>query len=143
MAALAAVFVVLGGLVAAVTDPLALDKGSWLAAYLVLVCGVAQHVMALRRARGRTPGASPGGAWAQLGLWNAGNAAVVAGSLAGVPGAVDAGSALLVGALALALRADRTVPGPDLRAWVYRGMLLVLLVSIPVGAVLAHLDPRH
>lgn len=142
MAALAAASVVLGGLVAAVTDPLGLGKGSWLAAYLVLVCGVAQHVMALRRSRG-TSGASTGGAWAQLGLWNAGNAAVVAGSLAGVPGAVDAGSVLLVGALALALRADRAVRGPVLRAYAYRGMLLVLLVSIPVGAVLAHLDPRH
>ncbi|MCE5292393.1 MAG: hypothetical protein LLG14_24605, partial [Nocardiaceae bacterium] len=37
--------VILGGLVAAVTRPLALTHGSWLAAYLVLVGGVAQYTM--------------------------------------------------------------------------------------------------
>jgi len=37
---LGAALVVVGGLVAAVTSPLALAKGSWLAAFLVLVCGV-------------------------------------------------------------------------------------------------------
>jgi hypothetical protein len=35
--------VVLGGLVAAFTGPLQLTDGSWLAAYLVLVCGEAQY----------------------------------------------------------------------------------------------------
>ena len=39
-------FVVVGGLVAAVTGPLELTRGSWLAAYLVLVCGVPQVALA-------------------------------------------------------------------------------------------------
>ncbi len=36
----AALSVIVGGLVAAVAGPLGLAQGSWLAAYLVLVCGV-------------------------------------------------------------------------------------------------------
>ena len=39
--------IVLGGLVAAVTGPLELEQGSWAAAYLVLVVGVAQVVVGL------------------------------------------------------------------------------------------------
>lgn len=40
-----AVFVVAGGLVAAVSGPTDFEQGSWLAAYLVLVGGVAQMVL--------------------------------------------------------------------------------------------------
>ena len=43
---LGSVGVVLGGLLAAVTGPLALPMGSWAAAYLVLVVGVGQIVLA-------------------------------------------------------------------------------------------------
>ena len=83
--------VVLGGLVAALTGPLRLAQGSWLAAYLVLVCGVSQYAM------GRVPAlvaAAPTPdrcGWTQLGCWNLGNAAVVVGTLLALPAVVDLG----------------------------------------------------
>ncbi|HEY8473153.1 MAG TPA: hypothetical protein VIL37_11050 [Natronosporangium sp.] len=126
--------VVLGGLVAAVTRPLQLTDGSWAAAYLVLVCGVAQYVMGRVLGLPAVPG-KPG--WSLVAVWNLGNLAVIAGTLLEVPAIVDAGAVLLVAALGLAWLAGRAVPRPV--GWLYRGMLLVLLVSIPVGVVLAHL----
>jgi hypothetical protein len=140
--------VVLGGLVAAVTGPLHLAHGSWLAAYLVLVGGVTQCAMG--QARVRWPEVMQlRGSWAQIGCWNVGNALVIGGTLAGAPLAVDFGSALLVIALAIAFRAARPGAGSAtssaaggvsaLVGHVYRALLLVLAVSIPVGMALAHL----
>lgn len=145
--------VVLGGLVAAIAAPLELDHGSWLAAYLVLVGGVAQYVL------GRAPGwfgDRPGenSIMAQILLWNAGNAAVLAGTLFGIVYLVDAGSIALV--LVLLSRMNSTlhrsttpVPArhtptirgasPTLLRVVYMAALIALTVSVPVGLVLAHL----
>jgi len=133
--------VVLGGLVAAATGPLALAKGSWLAAYLVLVCGVAQAAM------GRVPSRSvrsPRSGWALLAGWNAGNAAVIAGSLVSQPVLVDAGGLLLLVVLVVLLVDTlRRSPDDDAGRRAARGLfaalLLVLIVSIPIGLVLAHL----
>lgn len=138
--------VVLGGLVAAVTDPLGLAHGSWLAAYLVLVCGVAQCAMGRARRTGPTVPASRRWAWAQVAAWNLGNAAVIAATLLGRPWLVDLGSAPLVVALLIALFAAPTrgsVTGPLalFGTWVYRALLLVLAISIPVGILLSSL--RH
>ena len=141
--------VVLGGLVAAVTGPLDLAHGSWLAAYLVLVGGVAQCAMGQARFR-RPQVILPRRSWAQIGCWNVGNAVVIGGTLAGEPLAVDVGSALLVIALAIAFHAARPSAeatgsaAGEMSALVghaYRVLLLVLAVSIPVGVALAHL--RH
>lgn len=130
--------VVLGGLVAAVTGPLELDKGSWLAAYLVLVCGVAQCAIGTAQARLAGRPIPPARGWSQLTCWNLGNAAVIAGTLIGVPVIVDAGGALLAITLGIALHAARhAVSG--LAGWAYRWVLVVLLVSVPIGVVLAHL----
>ena len=137
--------VVWGGLVAAVTGPLELDHGSWMAAYLVLVGGVAQYAMGRARSW-RQDGLRRWG-WAQVGCWNLGSALVIAGTLAGEPPLVDLGSTLLVVALVIALRAAslgaRTSAArvPWLLELVYRVLLLVLAVSIPVGIVLSYL--RH
>lgn len=129
--------VVLGGLVAAVTGPFDWEHGSWAAAFLVLVVGVAQHVMGWMRAGVR----DDRGGWVQVLGWNLGGALVIAGTLVTRPLLVDLGSVLLVVALAMALRADLVSPAPRSRALVlgYRLMLLVMLVSIPVGILLAHL----
>ncbi|WP_338751511.1 hypothetical protein [Janibacter alittae] len=135
MVGLGGVAVVLGGLVAAVTGPLGWAKGSWAAAYLVLVLGVAQYSMGRLRPAGPRP-ARPG--WVQLGAWNLGSLMVLGGTLASTPLLVDLGSVLLVVALGLAL----LTPVPAGRAPVallYRALLLVLAVSIPVGVVLSHL----
>lgn len=142
--------VVIGGLVAAVTEPLDLAHGSWLAAYLVLVGGVTQCAMGQARIQGPEV-IAPRGSWAQIGCWNVGNALVIGGTLTGEPLAVDFGSALLVIALAIAFRAARPGAGSAtssaagglsaLVGHVHRTLLLVLAVSIPIGMALAHL--RH
>jgi hypothetical protein len=142
--------VVLGGLVAAVTGPLELARGSWLAAYLVLVGGVTQCAMG--QARLWWPAVTPPRrGWAQIGCWNMGNAAVIGGTLAGEPLAVDVGSALLVIALAVAFHAARPGGGTAARSaaravsplveHAYRALLIVLAVSIPIGMALSRL--RH
>jgi hypothetical protein len=139
--------VVLGGLVAAVTGPLELAHGNWLAAYLVLVGGVTQYAMGQARLR-RPDVMQPRRSWAQIGCWNLGNAMVIGGTLAGEPLAVDLGSAPLVIALAIAFHAARSGAGTAPRSaasWVsplidraYQTLLLVLALSIPAGMVLSH-----
>lgn len=148
LTAIGACSVVLGGLVAAVTGPLDLAHGSWLAAYLVLVGGVTQYAMGQARIR-RPDVIQPRRSWAQIGCWNFGNAVVIGGTLAGEPLAVDLGSALLVIALAIAFQAARPGVGTAARSagsWVpslidraYRTLLLVLALSIPAGMALSHL----
>ncbi|PVZ09120.1 hypothetical protein [Actinomycetospora cinnamomea] len=146
--------VILGGLVAAITGPLGLENGSWLAAYLVLVCGVGAYAIGTMQAR---PAPTPmPQAWSltQLGCWSLANAAVITGAMTGIAIIVDVGVPLLVIALAVALadalRHDRPtesretagypVPGSNrLAAWAYHSLLVVLMISAPVGAVLAHL----
>jgi hypothetical protein len=139
--------VVLGGLIAAVTGPLDLTRGSWVAAYLVLVGGVAQCAMGRARTRRPDPPQPRRWGWAQIACWNVGSAAVIGGTLAGEPLVVDLGSALLVVALVVALHAARPSAGPaagprsPLPDRAYRALLLVLAISIPIGIVLSHL--RH
>ncbi|UTT68019.1 hypothetical protein NMQ03_11970 [Arthrobacter sp. DNA4] len=138
--AVALLCVVAGGLVAAVTGPLHLEHGSWAAAYLVLVGGVAQGALGIAQyflAPKRLTG------WksvAELVAWNGASAAVIGGTLIGNPWVVDAGGALLVVALALMFR---TVQGRGATSgwplWGYRALLVVIAVSIPIGLVLAHL----
>ncbi|MGB4135864.1 MAG: hypothetical protein WA971_04835, partial [Microbacterium sp.] len=132
--------VILGGLVAAVTGPLDLAKGSWLAAYLVLVVGVAQSAMASARRHWQRASLPSWHGWAQLACWNAGSLAVIAGTLLAAPAAVYGGSAALVIALGLAVDASRHAVVSDRERGVllgYRLLLLLLAVSIPVGTVLS------
>lgn len=147
--------VILGGLAAAVTGPLGLRNGSWLAAYLVLVCGVGSFAIGAVQARSAP---TPVRAWIQLSCWAVGNIAVIAGSLTGIPAVVDSGVVLLVIALLVALAhalrpahptgrrsTDDDIAGLPpapigrLVGWVYRCLLVLMIVSAPVGAVLAHL----
>lgn len=129
--------VVAGGLVAAVTSPLDLAKGSWLAAYLVLVGGVAQ--CAIGRAQAVLSASStPAKRWEmQFASWNIGNLLVVVGSLTSEPYVVDVGGLLLLPALVIAVLATRRTP-PSLLVWGYRAVLLLLAVTMPIGLVLAH-----
>lgn len=138
--------IVLGGLVAAITGPLALAQGSWVAAYLVLVGGVAQVAMGQAQIVG---GERSRWAWAQFAAWNLGNILVIAATLLHKPFVVDLASMLLVAALVVALGATRSTRW---RAWrvqsaltlwlarAYSFVLVVLLVSIPVGMVLSHMQ---
>ncbi len=135
-----AAWIVSGGLVAAVTSPLRLEHGSWAAAYSVLVAGVAQYAFGSAQsalAAGRPP---TGTVATELAAWNLGSAAVIGGTMVGMPLIVDGGGLLLVVALALMIRTVRgRGTGPVWAIWTYRILLVVVLVSIPIGLTLAHL----
>lgn len=130
--------VVVGGLVSAVTAPLNLTDGSWLAAYLVLVCGVAQCAIGLAQEHLGTRRLSASVGWAQFACWNLGNASVIVGTVVGGPAFVDVGGLLLLVALAISLHAIRRT-SRTLLGWGYRLVVLTLAASIPVGIVLAYL----
>ena len=130
--------IVAGGLVAAVTEPLRLAHGSWSAAYLVLVGGVAQIALGASQ-RALTGRETPTPVLiTELAAWNLGSALVIGGTLVGNPVIVDAGGVALVVALAVLARTVRGGARPRWAVWTYRGALAVLLVSIPIGLVLAH-----
>lgn len=149
-------FVVLGGLVAAVTGPVGLERGSWLAAYLVLVCGVAQFAIGTVQS-GQDLGTKPmpwARGWVQLTCLNLGSVAVIVGTLAREPSLVDSAVGLLLVAFGIALHTVRPWASQPMRGlvelqgrgsvgrlvlWGYRVFLLLLVVSLPVGSVLAHL----
>lgn len=131
-----------GGLVAAVTGPTGFADGSWVAAYLVLVAGVAQVGLGVGQAllaavvpSGRRRG------W-QLVVYNVANAAVIGGTLIESVAVVVAGAVMLFAALILFLAAVRRRSGTH--PWylaIYRVLLAILGVSIPVGVALSVL--RH
>lgn len=130
------VLTVLGGLVSAVTGPLDLAHGSWLAAYLVLVCGVSQCAIGLAQEYLGGRRLSRPAAWTQVACWNVGNAAVVVGTLTATPVIVDLGGLVLLAALCIAWPTTRAASRRVL-AWAYRAVIAVLVISIPVGLVLA------
>lgn len=129
-------FVVAGGLVAAVTGPLGLARGSWLAAYLVLVCGVAQGLLATAQSATSVPAR----VWlVQVVCWNVGNGLVIAGVLLDAAFVVDVGAVPLLVTLGLAIHVVRRPPRRLLIATSgYVAVLMVLIVSVPVGLVLTH-----
>ncbi len=130
-------FIVVGGLIAAVTGPLELAKGSWLAAYLVLIAGVAQCCLAVQHRVLRIGDASAARLGVTLVGWNVGNLLVVVGSLTSAPLVVDAGGILLLAALVAAMAATWAHRALA-RAIGYRVVLAVLIISIPIGLTLAH-----
>lgn len=138
--ALALLWIVTGGLVAAVTGPFGLEHGSWSAAFQVLVGGVLQGALGIAQHRlvGR-----PIGRRSLLGLllaWNLGSLAVIGGTLLTAPLLVDVGGMLLVVALVLmVLTVGRGERGPRWALWLFRAAIAVTVVSVPVGLVLAHL----
>jgi hypothetical protein len=134
--------IVAGGLVAAVTGPLHLEHGSWAAAYLVLVGGVAQIALGAPQGALAARSPSPAVLASELAAWNLGSALVIGGTLVRNPVIVDVGGAALVLALGVMARTVRGGEGPGWARWTYRGALAALLASIPIGLVLAHLRAR-
>lgn len=138
---LGVVCIVAGGLVAAATAPAPTEHGTWAAAYLVLVGGVAQAGLGLGQAMFTTRTSTPVVA-VQAAGWNLGNAAVLVGTLLRVTMLVDLGGALLLVTLSLlarGLRPARVRPVAGAAQWCLRGyrlLVLILVVSIPVGLVL-------
>jgi hypothetical protein len=134
--------VIAGGFVAAVTAHAPTENATWTSAYLVLVGGVAQVALGVGQAwlTERLP--SPRWLIGELIAWNLGNAAVIGGTVSGVRPVLDAGGALLIVALALLLMAVRATGRTDWRLVLYRSVAAMVLVSIPVGLVLAELKHR-
>ena len=137
-----AVCIVAGGLVAAVTGPTGFEQGSWLAAYLVLVGGVAQIALGGGQAwlaRRVPPSRSTRiEAWS----WNVGAAAVVLGTLSSLPIVTSIGGLATAAALGRFFGGAREMrPGQRTVGLLYRSIAALVLLSIPVGLVLAWM--RH
>ncbi|WP_193314540.1 hypothetical protein [Georgenia ruanii] len=130
--------IVIGGLVAAVTGPTGFQHGSWAAAYLVLVAGVAQLGLAAGQAWLPARPPTRRTVVGELATWNAGNVAVLAGTVAGAVLPVVAGGLALVVALVLFIHGVKA-PRPGWTTWLtaYRLLAGVVAVSIPVGLVLS------
>ncbi len=137
-----ALCIIAGGLLAAVTPSTPTQNTAWTTAYLVLVGGAAQVGLGLGRAVVASGTSAPVVA-VQVAGWNLGNAAVLIGTWLGLTALLDRGGALLLATLVLmtrGLRPSQTWPAGGVGAWCllgYRSLLLILLVSIPVGLVLA------
>ena len=151
-AVLGVVFVVIGGLVAAATAPVASEHGSWAAAYLVLVAGVSQAGLGVGQAMLARRVPSRRVLNVELVAWNVGNAAVIAGTLLETTALVDVGGVVLLVTLALMIRAVRgggaataaeagAVRPAGWMLLTFRILVLVLLVTIPIGLVLAWIGP--
>jgi hypothetical protein len=136
------VLIVAGGLVAAINSAAPFAHGSWVAAYLVLVGGVAQMFLGVWCLGLPEPRLAARLRGVELGLWNVGNAIVIGGVLADSVGVVVVGSAMLLGALASFAVGGGPLRRDQLgRVIIYRIVILGLAGSVVVGAVLAHSSP--
>lgn len=136
----ATVAVAAGGFVAAAGGVAPTRHLSWATAYLVLVWGLCQAVLGIGQflVAPRTSSPARVVTW-QFVTFNLGNAGVLVGTLAGYTFVLDAGSAVLLVALALFTWATRSVAGgPRMAILAYRAVLIVLVASVPAGIVLAH-----
>lgn len=130
--------IVAGGLIAAVSRPTGLEQGSWLAAYLVLVGGVAQIGLGGGQAWMAASPPGPSVLRSEVAAWNLALVATIVGSLASMPVLSTLGSASTIVALVLFLLGVRR--GSTLRWWplvVYRCVIVVVLLSTPIGLALA------
>jgi hypothetical protein len=141
-AAVAGAMIVAGGLIAAINSSAPFAHGSWLAAYLVLVGGVAQLLLGVGCLGLPVARLSAGLRRAELGLWNVGNVVVIGGVLADAVGVVAVGSAIVLAALGgFAVGGGRLLHFERGRVILYRVMILGLAASVVVGAVLAGTSP--
>jgi hypothetical protein len=141
-AGIAGSLIIAGGLVAAVNSASPFAHGSWLAAYLVLVGGVAQLALVGGPLLFPAPVSSRTLARAQLGLWNAGTAIVAIGVFTDASAVVSLGSLLVLGALGCFARGAGPAREPGAgRVIAYRLVIAVLAVSVAVGIVLSVASP--
>ncbi|MEO7130044.1 MAG: hypothetical protein ABIZ07_01545 [Dermatophilaceae bacterium] len=131
--------VIAGGLLSAVTARAPSRNASWAAAYLVLVVGIATLGLVLGRGFLSREQPSDRTLLGEFSAWLVGNALVLVGTLSEQTWLLDLGGLLLVTVLALTVLGVRR--GPGLR-WVrvgFTSLVLLLLVSIPIGLILARL----
>ncbi|MEO7350129.1 MAG: hypothetical protein ABIW32_09790 [Terrimesophilobacter sp.] len=130
--------IILGGLFSAATARLASYHSAWFVAYLVLVVGVAQVGLGLGQGRLATKPLTVAVLFAELLLFNIGNAGVVLGSLTAEPLWVNIGSAILL--VSLTIFAWMVWPARRRGAllWGFWALLLLLFVSVFVGLFFAN-----
>jgi hypothetical protein len=139
---LGALLIVAGGLVAAVNAATPFAHGSWLAAYLVLVGGVAQIALGVGRLGLPAPAPSTQHWRLQITGWNVGNAAVATGVLAGSTVVVVAGSVPLLLTLGgFAAGTPAAWSHAPRRTLAYDAFALMLAISVVIGCVLADAAP--
>lgn len=140
--AVGAICIIAGGVVAAVARPTGFEMGSWLAAFLVLVGGVAQVALGVGQGWLAVIAPAPRTIYGELVVFNVGAALTVIGSLAAIPAVTTVGSLCVVAALVLFLRG---VGGGTYRLrrplLAYQLLVWFVLLSTPVGIVLAWI--RH
>ncbi|WP_131886543.1 hypothetical protein [Dietzia cinnamea] len=129
--------IIAGGLVAAVTGPTEFADGSWVAAYLVLVVGVAQVGLGAGQALLAADVLSGRLRMVQLLAYNLANSAVLVGTLAESVVVVVGGGVLMLASLALFLAPARHVHALTWYLVLYRMAIVILAVSVPVGIVLS------
>ncbi|MDO5710133.1 MAG: hypothetical protein Q4P32_00120 [Micrococcales bacterium] len=132
--------VVAGGLIAAAIAHAPTEPLVWLVAYLVLVVGVAQAGLGIGQFWLADHLLTPARLWAQFTLYNLGNAGVIAGTLLNLPLLVDAGGVLLAVALIGFIVGSRGAGDLGTLRWLYRILIVLLLISVLIGLLLAQLQ---
>lgn len=130
--------IILGGLITAITGPLQLEKGSWVSAYLVLVAGVIQYALAIQERILEAPQQPVGRQWTRNLLWAAGNVLVILGAFTEIQLFVGLGGVVLIAVLVMCLLHTKGARRQAL-TWLARTLYLVVILSVPVGLVLAQL----
>lgn len=130
--------IVVGGLVAAVTRPTGFDEGPWVAAFLVLVVGVAQILVGGGQAALVADAPSRATLSVELATWNLACAATVIGTLIASPQLTTLGGVALIASLVVFLAAVlKHGARPGWVRTVYVAVVGFVLLSTPVGLVLA------
>lgn len=133
---------VAGGVLAAATAYAPTFHASWATAYLVLVVGVAQVCLGVGQALMAERVPSPRTVMSEFVLFNLGHIGVLLGGVLDTNWLTDIGGVLLLPPLVLMLLSvRRRAAGPRWTVVAYRGLMVVLLVSIPTGLVLARFGP--
>lgn len=128
-----------GGLLSAISAAAPTYLASWAVAYLVLVVGFAQLLLGIGQDQLAVRRPSAGLVAAEVLSFNLANLAVLVGSLTTAVVLTWTGAALMVVAMALFIWAARG--SASRHRWLlhlFRAMIVVLLVSAPIGIILAH-----
>jgi hypothetical protein len=137
--------VVAGGAISAFTASTPTRQMAWLVAYLVLVVGAAQVGLGAGQARLASRPVASRTVALEFAAFNLGNLAVILGTFSSLPLLVDAGGILLVLSLVYFLwsvRGHSAREGTATSGWLingYRVLIAILVISIPIGLVLAHI----
>lgn len=131
--------IIMGGAISAASAGGPNYFSAWAVAYLVLVAGFAQLVLGIGQANlaSRIP-SKPLLAW-QIVTFNGSSASVLLGTLLAAPLLTYVGAALLVVALALFVWGVRGHTSHSaVLLWGFRAMVVILLVSAPIGLIISH-----